>query len=59
MYYWNRTMLMTREAIRYIDPSWNEIEEGERWWPSIFYALGVNNNKKNPTVDEDTIDSII
>ena len=40
-YFWNRTMKVSPGAIRYLDPSWDEVAEGDRLWPSIAYALGL------------------
>ena len=34
-------------AIRYIDPTWDEVASGDRLWPSIAYGLGLVNNKKS------------
>ena len=30
-------------AIRYLDPSWDKLNDGELLWPSIFYIFGVKN----------------
>ena len=38
---WNKTMYESVGAIRYLDPSWNEVADGERLWPSIAYGLGL------------------
>ena len=58
-YFWNRTMRVSPGAIRYVDPSWDEIAEGERLWPSILYFLGVvdknggDNNLEKQEVQEE------
>ena len=44
-YYWDVTMKDTRQAIRYMNPEWNEIAEGELWYPSLFYLLGLAEKK--------------
>ena len=66
-YYWNLTMQDTRQAIRYMDPEWNEIAEGELWYPSLFYVLGLAEKKTDEptesaskdTSDDDIKDKII
>ena len=40
-FFWNRTMYDSVGAIRYMDPSWNEVPDGERLWPSLFYLFGL------------------
>ena len=40
-FFWNRTMYESVGAIRYMDPSWSEVSDGERLWPSIAYGLGI------------------
>ena len=48
-FFWNRTMYDSVGAIRYMDPTWNEVPDGERLWPSILYGLGLvekNNDTK-------------
>ena len=31
--FWEQTMRISVDAIRYMDPSWDEVAEGERLWP--------------------------
>ena len=45
-YFWHRTMKLGRDSIRFVDPSWNEIEEGALLWPSFFYTLGFVEKKR-------------
>ena len=40
-YTWDMTMYQSVGAIRYLDPSWSEVADGERLWPSIAYMLGL------------------
>ena len=40
-YFWDRTMYDSVGAIRYMEPSWNEVPDGERLWPSLFYLFGL------------------
>ena len=44
VYLWNLTMEQSIGAIRYMDPSWNKVPDGERLWPSLAYALGLADN---------------
>ena len=41
LFYWNQTMLTSVNAIRYLDPSWSKVEEGDRLLPSAAYFLGL------------------
>ena len=45
-YFWHRTMKLGRDSIRFVDPSWNEIEEGALLWPTFFYTLGFVEKKR-------------
>ena len=61
--YWDRTMKLSIDAIKYLDPSWNKVPSGNLLWPSLFYAFGLvdrnaqgKETKKSTTggFDEDT-----
>ena len=39
LYFWNRRMLASVNAIRYLDPEWNKVSAGNRLWPSIAYLV--------------------
>ena len=41
LYYWNRTMYKSVDAIRYLNPSWYKVHPGKRLWPSLFYLFGL------------------
>ena len=50
-YFWDFTMKKSVGAIRYLDPSWNEVQDGERLWPSIAHGLGLTKkNSRNSSV---------
>ena len=40
-YFWDRSMKSSVNAIRYMKPSWNKVEDGNRLWPSIAYLFGL------------------
>ena len=39
VYYWNRTMHKSVNALRYLDPTWNKVAPGKRLWPSLAYLF--------------------
>ena len=39
--YWDRTMKLSIDAIKYLDPEWNKVPSGNLLWPSLFYAFGL------------------
>ena len=48
LYYWNRTMYKSVDAIRYLNPSWYKVHPGNRLWPSLFYLFGLRKRDSYP-----------
>ena len=42
--WWYATMAQSPDAIRFIDPSWNDASPNGLLWPSIFYLFGASRN---------------
>ena len=47
LYYWDRIMYKSVNAIRYLDPTWNKVSAGNRLWPSLAYILGVRSRESS------------
>ena len=41
LYYWDRTMFDSVNAIRRLNPTWQKVLPGKRLWPSLVYLLGL------------------
>ena len=41
----NQAMYSSVGAIQYMQPEWDEVPNGQRLWPSLFYLFGIKDKR--------------